>query len=257
MSHRWNLSSYSSFVVAEALECLQAVALSYPGKVVWISINFPSPYNIYELLRGDSLDVEGNRQLPSLQRGTFMVSEALLKCAISLLQSNPFPSAFYFQTNVEDVAITVKDSMHVIIPGDHHRFYPSKENFLNAFKTVLGYSPVTSATTTTSGQVSQLVDLWMNNSHDDQELDQYPLDTGGNNETVNESGKRLRLWLNFMRGSTYRRAQGVGWLKQSPMPIYCRTETEVACATKERPVYRFLYMFQNPRDSFTVSKRNI
>jgi SAM-dependent methyltransferase len=43
---RWNLSPHCAVLYAEAGQCLQHVCTHYPGPVIWISVNFPTPYKL-------------------------------------------------------------------------------------------------------------------------------------------------------------------------------------------------------------------
>jgi SAM-dependent methyltransferase len=43
---RWKLSPHCAVLYAEAGQCLQHVITHYPGPVIWISVNFPTPYKL-------------------------------------------------------------------------------------------------------------------------------------------------------------------------------------------------------------------
>eukprot|EP00956_Cyclotella_meneghiniana_P011095 scaffold15508_cov66-Cyclotella_meneghiniana.AAC.7 len=76
----------------------------YPGKVVLIMINFPSPYR---LENGD-----GNSQLPFIQSGQFMVTKKVLQLITSLLSRSQRSGIFLFQTKCEDVAVHVTNECY-------------------------------------------------------------------------------------------------------------------------------------------------
>ena len=76
----------------------------YPGEIVLIMINFPSPYRL--------VDRDGNSQLPFIQSGQFMVTKRVLQSITSLLSRSAGIGIFLFQTKCEDVAVHVTNECH-------------------------------------------------------------------------------------------------------------------------------------------------
>jgi SAM-dependent methyltransferase len=231
MADRWNITSHCAFVETEALVLLQRIQSSYPGRIAWVSINFPSPYNIGELV--DTLESVGNKQLPNLEN--FMITNSLLIKAIELLQmsSSRFQdhdSHLYFQTNVEDVGIVVQDMINGLLPEYPISYTPSEETFGNCFASSL-----------------------VNNRHPFREIDKHgysanlPLWVESAllleiNSTESAYGKRRRIWIDS--GSARRRACGQNWLSMSALPPCCKTETELTCEENFKFVHRLLYTFR-------------
>lgn len=230
MADRCNITSHCAFIEAEALVILEKIQNSYPGRIAWISINFPSPYNIGELV--NTVQIVGNKQLPNLE--SFMITNSLLIKAIELLQMSSsrcqnHDSSLYFQTNVEDVGIVVQDMINNLLPDDPISYFPSEDTFDNSF----AYSLV-------------------NHRHQFREVDKYgysshfPLWVDSAlfelNSTESAYGKRQRIWMDS--GSARRRACGQGWLSVSALPLCCKTETELACEEEFKFVHRLLYTFR-------------
>jgi len=226
-AERWNISTHCAFVEAEALALLTDVQKNYPGRVAWISINFPSPYSITELINVSQS--VGNKQLPNLE--SFMVSDALVEKSIELLQKSHSHNRFltnclYFQTNVEDVGITVQDMINRAVSTDPNTYFPCQDTVANCF--------LTSVT-----NISTII-------HNEADRCGYTADTplwSDFSPEFSDSSlvKRQRVWISS--GSATRRACGPGWLSEGVLPICSQTETEVSCNEECKPIYRLIYRF--------------
>lgn len=102
ISRRWNLTKNVQFVCQSAQLLLEEIHKIYPGKVVLVMIQFPTPYRL------QFKDAAGNSQLPSDPSSGFMVSQTLLQNAARLVQGTP-SGQILLQSNCEDVAVTMKN----------------------------------------------------------------------------------------------------------------------------------------------------
>lgn len=217
VSMRWNLSDRCRFCVAPAEDFVEWVKDFYPGPVIWLLIQFPTPY----VLQGKSEEMNRNIQLPVLsmdredkcneettngeneEDSGFMVTnkllETLLSIAVANKESQPSPTKFYIQSNVEDVAVTIKNKVESQI---------SKGSMMGMFRH-LQESPVESGST------------------EYQRVDPTQQET---------KTKRQELWEEL--GGEKIEIGRDGWLRSSPFPIYCRTETEASYAIMNKPVFR-------------------
>lgn len=129
IARRWNIDDSCNFVKAESSQVLKWVKESYLGPVKWIFIQFPTPYsqslmNSFfntSVLEGKSV---GNSQLAQ-SLDEFLFSPDLLEIIVDCLNEKGCVdnSGIFFQTNVEDVAIVVREiiearkpTMFVLLP---------------------------------------------------------------------------------------------------------------------------------------------
>ena len=214
IAQRWNIQGRLAFVVDEAERFLDQVS-SYPGKIVRVLIQFPTPYRLPSRLdfdtdaecNGTSSDVaelqearRGNTQLPSsVRNGGFMVSTSLLQNARRLLQRDihvvsdigcePWSGDLLLQSNCEDVAIFMRN-----IACAEAGFVVQPEPMeCEEFFEVHGFG---------SGML--------------------------------QPTQRTLNWI-ALGGD---RAEGEGWWQRPILPPTGRTETEVACLWHGTPVHR-------------------
>jgi hypothetical protein len=105
IAQRWKLQGRLAFVVGAAYDVLQDIARSYPGPVVRIMIQFPTPYRL-----AVATTSRGNSQLPSSPTDGFMVTSELLQLAQEQLLRNSTDNnnnngELFLQSNCEDVAV--------------------------------------------------------------------------------------------------------------------------------------------------------
>jgi hypothetical protein len=214
VSTRWNLSDRCRFCVAPAEDFVEWVRDFYPGPVVWLLLQFPTPY----VLQGKTQDVNRNIQLPVLSVGDeengnskemmsnesgedsgFMVTNKLIETFFSIAlktrsESQLSPTRFYIQSNVEDVAITIKNKV---------------ESQFSTFR-------------------------HLEEAHFESEVPKKSFERA--NTTLETKTKRQELWEE-LGGEQIEIGTG-GWLRNSLFPVCCRTETEAAYAIMNKPVYR-------------------
>jgi SAM-dependent methyltransferase len=213
IAQRWNIQGRVAFLVDEGEHFLDQL-FSYPGLVVRVLIQFPTPYRLPSSLdfdsherNGTSLDGtklqeprRGNTQLPaSVRSGGFMVTTSLLCKVRELLQrdvSRSFgngwemsPGDLVLQSNCEDVAIFMRN-----IACDEVGFVMALESS--------GLHDFVEPAASVSLQPTQRTLNW--------------IAMGGN------------------------RATGTGWWTRPVLPPTGRTETEVACILHGTPVHRCL-----------------
>lgn len=197
ISRRWKMTGRCQFVECCSDAALAELAISYPGPVAMVMINFPTPFKAGEQ------DKAGNRQLPNIDQ--FLVRPALLS-AIDALQ----PSLLLLQTNVEDVAIYMRDMI------SNHSHTLNQKAFQKPHLAELQHRM--QALFGTPSEVLR----WKSA----EELDQFPL------------SQRDAAWRDAHND---KRAAGAGFLSSSPLPWYASTETEAACAFQRKPVHRLIY----------------
>jgi hypothetical protein len=216
ISARWNLSDRCRFCVAPAEDFVEWVRDFYPGPMVWLLLQFPTPY----VLRGKTQDINRNIQLPVLsvdredKEGTtsdesgeesgFMVTnkliETLLSIAVTRNDSQPSPTRLYIQSNVEDVAVTMKNKVE-------SQF--SKGSVGGTFR-------------------------HLQESHLESGSPKFSIQSV--EPTTETKTKRQELWEE-LGGEQIEIGRG-GWLRTSPFPVCCRTETEASYAIMNKPVFR-------------------
>jgi len=210
LTERWGLQDKLVFLVDSA-ETLLENAKSYPGPVMRILIQFPTPYRLpavvdvkiaHEALKSKSTihitgacnDNGGNSQLPKSAHDGFMVTPKLLQQAAFLL--GPYSSSrsavasvdrkLLLQSNCEDVAVYMQKAA-----CQHANFRVCDCNS-DTFAMAQKAEPGTALT------------------------------------------KRTQDWI-AMGGE---RAIGEGWTRSPILPRNGRTETEIACEINGSPVHR-------------------
>jgi SAM-dependent methyltransferase len=127
------------------------------------------------------------------------------------------------QTNVEDVAVTIKNLVtdswcYDLSGGFSLRTSPNNiQNIRHSWKSVDSVSSYA----------------------DDSTIDDST-NFIGERENDNLIQKRVTNWINL--GGE--RARGHGWLKSSPLPPEGRTETEAMCAHEKKPVHRIMFLYE-------------
>jgi hypothetical protein len=235
ISARWELSSRCRFCVAPAEEFVEWVRDYYPGPVVWVLLQFPTPY----VLRTKAEESNRNIQLPVLScgevlgsserssegqggndgdEGGFMVTNKLIEIILSLmiksreqvnhLTVTPTPPSpcLYVQSNVEDVAVTMKKKI---------------ESHCLSSSTHLSLRHLTVQENDTSVEVR-------GNEVSD-EINEIEL-------VEEQRTKRQELWEGL--GGERIEFGCEGWLRNSPFPVHCRTETEASYGIIKKPVFR-------------------
>ena len=230
ISFRLGLNNHLHFLQCDVYACVTSCIQSYPGKVIWVFVNFPTPYS-FELLsslpiahaskesstrnNSDSDALSGNRQLPT-KLSDFMLTTALIENITRLFAGS---GCLQIQSNVEDVALMM-----------HHLITQSK-----AFNTRDGFRSVHSLNeaqvlwkrfvdgTTEESAASSSTDAWMEASLDGE-----------------EESLRQKKW----REMSGLKAIGPPWLSRSPLPKSARTETEAAYEIQRRSIYRTVYLIE-------------
>lgn len=209
ISGRWNLGRNCKFVNMDAESCLQMVSESYPGEVLLISINFPTPYHHSLVIKNDkNIDaIKGNKQLPRSFE-TFLVTPTLIMLTEKLFCRNvDIQGILFLQSNVEDVATTMKSIVQ------------SSQNygFLKGFSMLSPDTIFRNRFFLNSGAFGYL------------------------EMKSNRAMKRQQMWI--QQGGE--RPYGKEWLSESLLPTECRSETEVECLLNGKPVHRLAFIFNN------------
>ena len=230
ISSRLGLGNHLHFLQCDVDACVASCLQSYPGEVVWVFVNFPTPYS-FELLsnlafahtskenatraNSDSELLSGNRQLPT-KLSDFMLTTSLVESITRLFAGS---GCLQTQSNVEDVALMM-----------HHLINQSK-----AFNTRDGFRSVHSLNeaqvlwkkivigTTEESVARSSTDAWMEASLDGE-----------------EESLRQKKW----REMSGLKAIGPPWLSRSPLPKSARTETEAAYEIQHRSIYRTVYVIE-------------
>jgi hypothetical protein len=204
----------------------------YPGPVVWVLIQFPTPY----VLQAKAEENNRNIQLPVLsgaedsvssqretgggdddeggeggEGGGFMVTKKLIEVVSSLMFKTrdqdrlTSPAArLYIQSNVEDVAVTMKKKI------ESHCLSSSRHLSLRHIAL-----------------------------QDDTSVEVRGAGSGllcGVELAEEQKTKRQELWEGL--GGEKIEFGCEGWLRDSPLPVHCRTETEASYAIIHKPVFR-------------------
>lgn len=265
ISHRWGLASQCAFVVCDVLKGLR-VSQQYTGPVLWVSINFPTPYRqtmMPDMLHKYSLSAAENSsddcsatlpapeqapcnsQLPSLI-SDFMVTSEMFQLIEDLVCSSfnkhsHQKSYLYLQSNVQDVAIVMNGMLL-----DHHvRQHGSASPKLSL------ESETAASGASFFGSDAAVCSISPSKKR---KLEDSPV----------SSSKRQLLWAaqggkttlkGFTTGSSQAGQTAVSstalvlqesadfWLEQSPLPILAKTETEVMCKFSNKPVFRQLFSY--------------
>eukprot|EP00607_Mallomonas_marina_P010821 CAMPEP_0182421666 /NCGR_PEP_ID=MMETSP1167-20130531/7111_1 /TAXON_ID=2988 /ORGANISM="Mallomonas Sp, Strain CCMP3275" /LENGTH=713 /DNA_ID=CAMNT_0024599015 /DNA_START=674 /DNA_END=2815 /DNA_ORIENTATION=+ len=185
-------------------------------------------------------DCRGNSQLPE-DLEDFMVTRSLLEKTLQLLQPKDnadlsksckiddrkteqsdlykqVSGCLYLQSNVEDVAVTMRDVLLEVI---HSRGYSVS---LPSSSRDIPWLPGWEDFRSDSKQAREEEALWVSSEE---------IKTEG--QTLS---RRQRVW----RAAGGTRAVGEGWLVRSPLPVYARTETEIMCQLNQKDVHRILYI---------------
>jgi hypothetical protein len=243
IAREWKIDSRCRFCVAPAESFLNWVLTKYPGPVIFVCIQFPTPYkldhSILAMSKGSSGSayvissstksgkknkslVDGHRrnvQLPGINEDNgFMITPKLVRLAVEISRRNN--ACIFVQSNVEDVAVFCRALFHQYVynpEGDAAEF-----EILKSLEDVdCGFSVGTEKRQKKSKKGSN-----------------RQLEDTNNAESGEPSLPNRKLIWATMGGES---AAGQGWLAASPLPICGRTETEAVYATSGKPVYRFAW----------------
>ncbi|KAJ1415185.1 hypothetical protein B484DRAFT_434790, partial [Ochromonadaceae sp. CCMP2298] len=243
LAKRWNIDSECRFCIAPAEDFLQWVLDHYPGPVVWVLIQFPTPYKLDLSLSAGGLNklkkktgtaVGKNSQLPTMKQGTgegegeddsgFMVTLALMSLAIriaqkclALQQQQAHRCCIYAQSNVEDVAVTML-----------HHF----DNALSKVPTGVEY-----LTAHASAPIYSTADSLVHSKR------QLMWAAAGGERAPTTATTVTTVTKDVSKKLTKTKATAAApvstpWLGASPLPLWGRTETEAAYANMSKPVFR-------------------
>jgi SAM-dependent methyltransferase len=275
LSSRWKIQNRCQFLHCDVESLLQLVLSSdYPGPIIWVNINFPTPYSQRLLPRvaemqsfvqkkrrestshlpspppadhSGSRNGVGNSQLPE-SLNDFMVSPNLIKTCALLFErptTRPLVGFLYLQSNAEDVALTMRSfvdslSLHCDeVPNSFPELKLIGSELTGRF-TCVG----TDESLITSTMVST---LWNSD---------YPQGDGSvwvtPDAVIARDSKRQEMWAELVAGShpegdstASLRAVGKGWWKESPLPDRAQTETEAVCSYRGKPIHRILFAYTN------------
>ena len=219
LSRRWGLSERCKYTAAPALEFLTYLKRFYPGEIVCILIQFPSPF---KFTGGDDLEPEDyrgnyNRQLPANKDDAsgFMVTPTLIKSVLECIANR---GLLYVQSNVEDVAVFMKHTVE------------------------------------SCAKDMQGLDLRYTHKVDKTALNCMVITSHGESQSKYNNGGHLNVNANTCTHSMTKRckayhatggelAAGEGWYDQgtSPLALYARTETETSYAIQNKNVYRIAW----------------
>ena len=266
LSRRWSLQNRCQFLHCSVEDMLDHIyASSYSGPVVWININFPTPYSqrllpyvagmqsfvrskpetVSPLVIGSlpSLPTSiGNSQLPE-SLSEFMVSPNLFKKCARLFEkqtSQPF-GFMYLQSNAEDVALTMKtfvDSLRLKgVDASVSTLFPELSPISLSEGRLTGqFRCVDSSESAISPAMVSA--LWCPNFEES-----HPSWMTAETAITNGS-KRQELWSQlFHEGKASPRAVGDGWWGRSPLPTKARTETEAVCDYHQKPIHRIVFSY--------------
>lgn len=227
IARKWQINSRCRFCVAPAESFLEWVRSSYPGPIFWVNIQFPTPYKLDEsMLSQDNVSEnifkaagnseEADRKIKNLRRRNvqlpgindddgFMVTRKLISLSIDIALRNG--SVFYFQSNVEDVAVYTRGLVldSISTKGVEPRFISISEKEMMR------------------GNLRSF----------NRKAEKVNLDDISDISLPN----RKLIWAAI--GGPL--AEGENWLRTSPMPRYAMTETEAVYQAGEKPVYRFAF----------------
>ena len=297
LSSRWGMEQQCAFLEMDSLTCLDYVLNNYPGSVSTILINFPTPYNLALLLNEEpeemvaakeegSLDDDtteenhreskpgatGNAQLP--ERLDYFMCNKELVCKIKEIFRSKrnldasIPQLMYVQSNVEDVAVTMRDvilkretltqpsssgdtddSSHQIDSSAHDGFHlPSSAEDAEMYVADVLFNSITRGKRECAMSDSGAAIDWVRREESDSNRAKYSL--------------RDQKWAELLLSQPPpsiphhssnipvhgRRAFGRGWLSRSPFP-QTKTETEAYCEQMGKRVHRILFKFGNTEDS--------
>ena len=239
---------------------------NYRGQVKGIIINFPTPYaagapfTIVDQNKIGETKFTGNSQLPSSMKD-FMFTPELLRLCEDLLARNYIPNGhqsteiddkkdidieneacrvtrllscpfLYVQSNVEDVAMTIRDTIEASSKlslfgsgddddeGDNN----NQNNNNDDYERGGGWAG------RTYGPDMEV---------EDHDIVTPPLMTQRQERWNKLSSLKEKHSLLTEHGQQYRFNNG--WLRQSPFHGVCKSETEVACEQSGKPVYRMMF----------------
>eukprot|EP01041_Mallomonas_annulata_P000840 gene840-1635_t len=258
IASRWDIDNRCQFVVASAMDCMSWLKLQYRGPIAGVLIQFPTPYaldlptennssnnnsNINPANNNDTESTKsdhqqhtgkkdfksGNVQLPGTDdndniSSSFMVSSVLIKAALECISLD---GVIFIQSNVEDVAITIRNRIEHYLTttstsDTNSSQYNNNNNELFQYKLLPGPYAMNDISTN-SFTINSLSSSNESNNNNN-----------ANNMTVT---KRMLLW----RTHGGQAAFGHGWLERNPLPLSCRSETEASYMVDGKPVYRIAW----------------
>jgi SAM-dependent methyltransferase len=297
IARRWGLHESCHFIESDAASFLDLLFKEYKGPVECVLINFPTPYRFGADSHSadDVSQYQGNSQLPT-DMTEFMVTPAVIEQCRQLLgrsavgpvstagdrtnspstigggdsiegndRISDTDSLFFkyllVQTNVEDVAVTMKNIVcnSCNFGRDQGLFIPDSSLIVEHIEAswnqdqllASDYSSADGVVfTATNNMVSSATEGegdGLANKRDDEgkeelggAVDPAELEPEGAEDSIILQ-KRAVKWIS----SGGERARGSGWLKDSPLPRAGRTETEAMCDLNRKPIHRLLFAMRS------------
>jgi SAM-dependent methyltransferase len=296
IARRWGLHETCHFIESDAASFLDLLLKEYIGPVECVLINFPTPYQFGadSHIADDVSQYQGNSQLPT-DMTEFMVTPSVIEQCRQLLERRavgpvstaedlinsantigggdsiegnersidtvPLVKYLLIQTNVEDVAVTMKnivcnssnfgEDRGLFIPDsslitDHIEASWNEDQVMTSDSSadrVVYTAKNDMVTSAMEGEGDRL-----ENTVDDEKTVEFgrtedlaDLEPEGAEDSIILQ-KRAVKWI--LSGGE--RARGSGWLKVSPLPRAGRTETEAMCDLNKKPVHRLLFAMRHP-----------
>jgi SAM-dependent methyltransferase len=272
LSSRWKIENRCRFLHCGVDALLQLVLTSqYPGPVIWVNINFPTPYSqrllshvseiqsfVFKkttltnkpsssqtITDFSSLNSAGNSQLPeSLEE--FMVSPNLIKTCALLFEkqiSRPSLGFIYLQSNAEDVALTMRSFVD---------FVSLQEHDTNPFPELKMVGPeLTGRFACVGTDESVITPMMVSTLWNSEDIPCQETIWATHETAIVKNSKRQELWSNVVSGALLDddsmrdslRAVGKGWWKDNPLPIQAQTETEAVCSYRGKPIHRIIFAY--------------
>lgn len=267
ISHKWNMMKQCCFIVCDIVKGLQ-LSMKYAGPMHWVSVNFPTPYRqdmIPDMIQKYSLSADHNNsadskenstlpailscnsQLPS-SIGDFMVTTEVYKLIEDLFHSSFIShghrkSFLYLQSNVEDVAIVMNGMFCDHLRGHQTTTFPMEI-----------ISEVDASFADNNNATDRLTNISKKRKLDDSR-EKHTIAPSKRQLVWKEKGGKSTLsrfvspTVNCAENSRDQdekvsiKESSEFWLDESPLPCLAKTETEVMCKYKNKPVFRQLFSF--------------
>ena len=290
LTSRWGMESNCAFLEMDSLTCLDFVLNNYPGAVTTVLINFPTPYNIALLSNGDNVEMleskeekeeggegggaieptdrdlqrsaTGNAQLPD-RLDHFMCNKILVGKILEIFRSKrpvdtSIPQLVYVQSNVEDVAVTMRDVILTCEARTQSRsgedrdsrgqlpeggFYlPRSAEDVEMYAADVLFAPTSRrmerATVGGLSDTDSPID-WVCSEGSGMDRETYSLRDKKWIEMLSSQPDSASSGANHPHN---RRAFGRGWLNRSPFAL-TKTETEAYCEQMGKRVHRSVFVF--------------
>ena len=205
---------------------MKLIKNSYPGPVVFISINFPTPFSQSLLdIKADEDLSNGNTQLPSSFED-FMVTNQVIDLCGEIFDSAGEHSSntkscpvnlpgFFIQSNIEDIAVKIKQSVE---SSSYFKKTGEKKGF---------FIP----------EINEFDQIWKTNTPDNI-IKSNNIEHWDIAPSICKS-RRQMIWSESGRERPY----GRGWLPFSILPKTVKSETEAECLINGKPIHRIFFGF--------------